>query len=991
MSRESKPKAQNKIDRREFLAVAAVAATVAACEQPKKSFISPISYPEGYLPGAPTWVSTTCGMCPAGCGIQVKVLDGNAKKIEGNPAHPVNHGRICARGQAGLQLLYHPDRVTQPLKKATAGALQPATWPEAIELVVARLRTLREQGQSDRVAVVTPHLTAGRKALVDAFLRALGAGTDKHIVHEILNAEPLRAANRLLFERAEIPVYRLDQANLVISFGADMLGTWLSPVHYTQDYGVFRNGSTGRERRGRWVHVEPHLSLTAANADVWLAPKPGTEAAVALALAHVIVRDGLGRGDLDATAWKEALAAFDPARVAELSGVQADRLESLARELASVKPACVVAGTNQASNATALAAAAQILNWLTGNLNDTVRFQAETAPAAADLARLSRLKASLEGGQVKAIFFIDTDPLFTLPGRLGFANALGKADFRVAFATVPNDTSAACDLVLPLATYLESWWDATPAAPVGRTVANLGRPVVSAMHESRPAEDVLLDILGGLGVPRPAANFETFLRERWSSIHKGSGQKGSSDEFWQAAVAAGGWWSQKDSTLPVTPKESRLLDGLREAAGAASRSEATSPEYKFVLYAYPSTRFYDGRHAALPWLQELPDPLTTVVWNSPVELHPDAAQTLGVKDGDVVRVESPEGAIEAPVLVFPGIRPDVVGVPIGQGHRENGRYASGRGINPLSILSLKTDEGSGSLALAATAVLVKPTGKRARVVRSQGSPYDMGTGVIQTISAKELDAAHGVRHTPPKPLHGEQVKWGMTIDLDRCTGCGACMVACSAENNIPVVGEDHCSKRRDFRWIRVERYWPDGGNLLATEGPAARFLPMMCQHCENAPCEPVCPVYATSHNQQGLNVMVYDRCVGTRYCSNNCPYKVRYFNWFEFQKMWAAPLERQHNPEVRVRMDGVMEKCTFCIQRIRTASDRAKDGGRRPLADGEVLTACQQSCPADAIVFGNLKDPEARATRQAQDARGYRVLESLNTVPSLTYLRKVTA
>ncbi|MBI2059234.1 MAG: molybdopterin-dependent oxidoreductase [Nitrospirae bacterium] len=1000
------------MDRRDFLKVAATAAAVTACVKTEKKFVSPIAYPADYLPDQSRWINTTCHMCSAGCGIQVRVFEGNAKKIEGNPLHPVSHGRVCARGQAGLQLVYNPDRLRAPLQKNGTGNLEKITWDEALKTVAGHLKTLKERGESERIYIVTSHVSGARKTLLQAFLKEFGAGADHLVVHELLSAEPLRKANQMLFDRSDLPVYNLAESNFVLSFGADLLGTWLSPVHYTHAYGEFRQGKTGRDARGRLVHVEPRMSLTAANADTWIAPKPGTEVAVALAMAHVIVGEGLNQTSVDSEAWKAVLSGFSPERVAEMSGVSQELIVTTARDLARVKPACVIAGSNASTNSTALAMAAQLLNWLTGNLGESVRFDAknpwafdssslersgkgdaplpsELLPTLTDLASLSRLKDSLESGQARVVLFIDTNPVFTLPERLGFAKALEKADLRVFFGHFMSETAELCHVVLPMTTHLESWWDSVPAAPVGSTVMNLARPVIQPSPELRQPEDVLLGLMGELGFKKPADSSEAFIRDAWKKLYKGMNKKGDVDAAWTEAVAQGGWWQASSSDKKAAPSESKWLQAAKDIGVAAIRTEGSSPEFPFAFYPYASTKFYDGRHANLPWLQELADPLTTVVWGSWVELHPDTVAKLGLREGDIVRVESVEGAIEGPVLAYPGIRRDTVAFPIGQGHQALGRYARGRGANPIQILSLKADAESGALALAATAVKISPTGRRGRIVRSQGSPQLMGTEVLQTISAEKLQAISH-HHAAPKPLHGEAVKWGMTVDLDKCTGCGACMVACSSENNIPVVGEESCAKRRNFSWIRVERYWPDEQDRLTGQGPGALFLVMMCQHCENAPCEPVCPVYATNHNQQGLNVMVYDRCVGTRYCSNNCPYKVRYFNWYEHYKMWESPLELQHNPDVRIRVDGVMEKCTFCIQRIRVASDRAKDEGRRPVRDGEVVTACQQTCPADAIVFGNLMDPAAQVTQRAQDPRGYGVLEELNVAPSVTYLKKVT-
>jgi molybdopterin-containing oxidoreductase family iron-sulfur binding subunit len=419
------------------------------------------------------------------------------------------------------------------------------------------------------------------------------------------------------------------------------------------------------------------------------------------------------------------------------------------------------------------------------------------------------------------------------------------------------------------------------------------------------------------------------------------------------------------------------------------------PEFKgagdLYLVAYPSYKFYDGRGANKPWLQELPDALTTVVWDSWVEINPETARALGVGEGDFVSVESTVGKVEAQVFVYDGIRRDTVAIAVGQGHTSYGRYAKGAGVNPIELLPASLDASSGGFAWLSARVKVTATGKRGKLVKTQNTMDQAGRAIaVATTMGSLVAGSHSGEgegghngHADFYPKHTYlQHRWGMTIDLDKCTGCGACVVACYAENNIPVVGKLQVAKRREMSWIRIERYFErdENGNM------DVRFIPMTCQHCENAPCEPVCPVYATYTNPEGLNAMVYSRCVGTRYCSNNCTYKVRRFNWFNYQ--WPEPLNWQLNPDVTVRGVGVMEKCTFCVQRIHAAKEVAKNEGRT-LRDGEVKTACQQTCPSQAIVFGDINSQDTEVSKMFADARGYRVLEEINTQPAITYLKKV--
>jgi molybdopterin-containing oxidoreductase family iron-sulfur binding subunit len=424
---------------------------------------------------------------------------------------------------------------------------------------------------------------------------------------------------------------------------------------------------------------------------------------------------------------------------------------------------------------------------------------------------------------------------------------------------------------------------------------------------------------------------------------------------------------------------------------------------------------YDGRGANKPWLLENGDPVTKITWHSWVEVHPETARKLDVRNGEVLRVTSAHGAVEAPVYVYPGVHPGIVAMPLGLGHTEYGEFARGRGVNPLDLMAAPAGP---FLPYTSTRVSLAKTGDYKRLAAPEGTPRQLGRGIAEAISLdaaqkgltieqaylaegrgkhevnteQELEAVKGWSNEQAEATQygdyaAQNPRWGMAIDLAKCTGCQACVTACYAENNIPTVGEGEINKGREMTWIRIERYWDDAAD--GTGKADARFIPMLCQHCTNAPCEPVCPVYAAYHTADGLNGQVYNRCVGTRYCANNCPYKVRYFNWYKYNEMaWPAPLHLQLNPDVTVRARGVMEKCTFCIQRIRGAQNNARLEDR-PIRDGEFTTACAQACPSDAIVFGNLADPASRAAQLQRNTRGYRVLEDLNTRSAITYLAKV--
>jgi molybdopterin-containing oxidoreductase family iron-sulfur binding subunit len=453
------------------------------------------------------------------------------------------------------------------------------------------------------------------------------------------------------------------------------------------------------------------------------------------------------------------------------------------------------------------------------------------------------------------------------------------------------------------------------------------------------------------------------------------------DEFWADALQRGGVWAS------IAPETITLSAELAKAS--FETAEINGPADGLVLMPYASLHFYDGRGANRSWLQEIPDPVTKAVWSSWAELHPDTAISLAADEGQLVTVESPHGKLDVPVVLNANLRPGVIAIPIGQGHTQYGRYAAGRGVNPIALIDPTPEVLSGGTRWLSVRVRVTPRALRRPVPRLQASERQFDRDVALAvsrddwISGRALSVATEHRSLSPEHSHPEY-RWGMAIDLDACTGCNACVAACYAENNIPVMGAEAAQRGRTMSWLRIERFVePRNTRTTAID---VRFVPMLCQHCDHAPCETVCPVYATYHTDEGLNAQVYNRCVGTRYCSNNCPYKVRRFNWF--QSEFPEPLHLQLNPDVTVRSQGVMEKCTFCVQRIQEGKDRAKDE-KRPVRDGEVVPACAQTCPGQAIVFGDLNDPGSRVSQLAGDPRGYRIFDGLNTRPAVTYLKKI--
>lgn len=1005
------------LDRRSFLKVtgsAAAGAVATGCyrysEIPQK-IIPYVVQPEEITPGVPVYYASTCSECSARCGLHVKTREGRPIKLEGNPEHPVNRGALCARGQASIGHTYSPDRYKGPMQGEDA-----VSWDDAIATVSQKIRanpagTYLLGGPTGPTA----------NGVIDAFVSGVGAGG--RVVYDPFGSETLRAATRQVFGVASEPRFDLSGADLVIDFGSDFLENG-SAVEHARELAEARSARENKDGGARFVYVGPRMSMTASNADEWIPAKPGSEGILALAIARAAVDAGASGEALT------TLAAFDAKSAAEKTGVEAATIERLGRAVAQAKaPVALPPGVALATRrAVASSAAVLVLNHVAGAQGKTLHVPAKETASAASHRDLSTLIDAMKAGRVSTLLIHGANPLHSLPEDLGFRDALAKVPFVVSFATAADETAAAAQLVLPDHSNLESWGDAEPRDGI----RSLVQPAVSPLYDTRQTEDVLLEVARALGADVPAGSFREILADAWS------------DTDFRAALQRGGVFSDAGAP-PVRPL----------AAGAANLEVGEAPlegEGDLVLLAHPHPLLGDGGGANLPWLQEVADPVTKVAWTSWAELHSETAAALGVEHGDVVAVQTPAGRAELPVVPRGGIRKDVVAIALGQGHTVghyasaavDGRPGEARGVNVLDLLPARADENGGPAYLTVRAQVSATGGyrklpvwqtednKRGRLLAQQVPVAALASGEVgaaypshgpeEHASGHDGHDAHADEHhgsggssdsgIKPDPhlfapydatndAESEDYRWAMTIDVDRCNGCSACVTACYIENNIPVVGEKQTALGRHMTWLRIERYVTDGEPVLETgRNPIksgetlgqldVRNSPMLCQQCGSAPCEPVCPVFATYHNDEGLNGMVYNRCIGTRYCANNCSYKVRRFNYYDYQiHNWPDPMPLMLNPDVTVRGQGVMEKCTFCVQRIQDARQGAKDEGRR-IADGEVQTACQQSCPSDAIGFGNARDPKSEVVERGDDpVRGYRALHELNTRPAVTYLAQV--
>ena len=995
------------LKRRDFLKIvggATVATALPGCTPKKPQSLLPYVIPhEEIIPGKSVWYATVCRECPAGCGLHVRVREGRAVKVEGNPLHPVNRGALCSRGQASLQGLYNPDRVQHPLRKNPDGSWEQLTWQQAEESLLTQLGDLIKRGRGSNVAWLTPHITGSLDSLIDEFLSSLGSR--RRIRYEPIAYESLKQANRLCFGRSDIPSYDFASASFILSIGADFLETWLSPVGHARDFSVAR--AFDGTKVARYVYVGPRLSLTATNADEWIAPKPGTEGALVLSLVNVILTSGMAE-DLSLAEANEVLnitRGFAPKQAEAITGVSADRIREIASMIASAKPSLAVGGGSMLGGETEVAtlAAVNLLNYICGNLGKTVRFDSPlTVSKLNSYADLTRFVQSMEQGEVSALFFTEANPVFSTPPAANVAHAMSKVPLTIAFSSFMDETTASASLVFPIHTPLESWGDHEPV----EGVHGLMQPVMQPVFDStKMLGDVLIALSDRLNKRTTYSTsdqpFYEYVRSRWRVLHKRLRESQGFEQWWTTALANGGGFEE------AKPKRDlRWIGAAASLSPLMNELKSVAPQSEFVLVTYPSLNHYDGRGANKPWLQEVPDPMTQITWGNWVEIHPNDAARFNIRRGDRVQLTTQHGAIELPAYVYTGVKPGIVAVPMGQGHTEYGRYANGNGSSVFALLPPLPLTASGGMQWSNVGVRVVNHGNRIQFADVAGSDYLHGRNLVQVITVDDLlrqtkelsegrkpegESAHGkpgsasMYEAHDHPDH----RWGMTIDLDKCTGCSACVTACYVENNIPVVGKEQVQIGRELSWLRIERFFDDPPvDPLAPYAPHAEFLPMLCQQCDNAPCEPVCPVYAAYHTPEGLNAQVYNRCVGTRYCSNNCPYKVRRFNWFDYQ--FSEPLNWQLNPDVTVRSKGVMEKCTFCVQRIVEGKNVARQEGRG-VSDGEIVPACAQSCPTQAIVFGDLKNPESKVNklREKSKPRDYRVLEELNTQPAVVYLKEI--
>ncbi len=963
-----------------YMGMGGATALAASCEQKPEKLI-PLLLPPNefeYTPQTAYQYMTTCQECSAGCGMMVTAREGRAQKAEGNPNHPVNRGALCAKGQASMQALYNPERLAFPQQHGA-----PLSWTDAIKSFSEQI-----QGAAGQVVYLGKPIMGSDGPFIEQWLNAVGGG--KRISFEVQSQISERVANQIAFGRADLPQYTLEKARYLLNFSADFMETWGSVVENTRQFTAMHAYQNGR--KNKFVHVGPHVSLTGAKADEWVMIKPGTEGLMALAMAHEI-RESKGHYQF----LKGFLAEFSAEKVADEIGITAGTIKRISQEFESHFPSLALSGGNLVATeqGTATLVAINILNAVAGNMGETIQFLDQTPPVPNSHKDMLQLIQDLNEEKIKLLIIDNVNPVYALPPSFGFAEAMQKA-FVVSLSTFRDETTNKAQLLLPTLTPYESWGD-TFLRPGIRSVM---QPVMSPVDkfDAKAKADILLAVSKQLGTSQFAgvSTYLDYLKKIWTGIHAETDNSLPFSAFWIKTLEMGGIF---DNAMPVNVS---LQPDVINYKPQAPQLEGKG----LVLLPSSSLLMGDGSGANRPWLQEIPNPMTQIVWDSWVEINPDTAKKLGIKDREVVRVSTPHGSVEATAYYHFGIHRDAIAIPLGQGHTHSGPVADNYGVNVLDLLPMKTDPNSGNLSWISVNAEVSSTSQRSYTVNVDGNARQLGRSIslATTVEAIKNPQSHeDGQHQRPREVYPPRretagyykpYRWGMTIDLDRCNGCSACVVACYAENNLPVVGKERTGLGREMSWIRIDRYIEGHGDDFEI-----RFAPITCQQCENAGCEPVCPVYATYHNSEGLNVQAYNRCVGTRYCSNNCAYKVRRFNWFNYE--FPEPLNQQLNTTITTRGVGVMEKCTFCVQRIKESQSAARQLGR-DVQDGEILTACQQTCPTQAIKFGNLMDSESEVSRNAKRTtsgngdnsvknrdRQYEMIAELNYKPAITYLKKV--
>lgn len=971
-------------NRRDFLKMLGFSVTAAAiataCEMPVRKSIPYALKPEEVIPGVANYYASTFYQGGDYASVLVKTREGRPIKIEGNKLSVVTKGGTSARAQASVLSLYDGARYTGPKR-----GKESISWEKADAEIGAKLNAISAAG--GKIVLFSSSVASpSTAAAIEGFVAKYKA---EHLVNDAVSYAGILDANEKSFGVRAIPSYSFDKASVIVSLGCDFLGTWLSPVEFAADWAKNRKVNAENRKMSRHIQVESTLTLTGASADQRIVCKPN----------------------------EESLHAVELLKAVSGAGSSNEKINAVAKELLAAKgSSLVVSGSNDAN----VQVVVNAINNALGNYGTTLTFANSYNTKTGSDKALASLLEGLANGSTKAVLFFDANPLLTHPMADKLADALKKAELSVSFSNRRDETSEACTYVCPDSHWLESWNDVSPK----KGVYNIAQPTISKLFDTRQAQDTLLKWSG------VETSYYDFIRSNWErSVYPNQKRTVGFDGFWDIAVHDG-------EVVTSGGGEASFKGGAEEAASAVAAAYSKGGDVQIKLYE--SVAAGNGFWADNPFLQELPDPITKVCWDNYLSVPVSWAKKNGIKndlelkDYTIVEVTANGKTIKLPAVAVPGQAEGAFGIAVGYGKTVVNHDELKIGANAYPFLALVGDN-----LVSTTTATIKVTGETQKLAITQthhnitlkGLGGIKRRGVVKETTLPEYVKSASAGNEDREKIKEEMVTlyyeheksghhWTLTVDLNSCIGCGACVTACNIENNVPVVGKDQVIRSREMHWLRIDRYFTytemiqDGADTLAPEKLDVVFQPMMCQHCDNAPCENVCPVAATNHSSEGLNQMAYNRCIGTRYCANNCPYKVRRFNWYDYQgadsfnekvgKMWAnegalsgvtrelqEPLTRMVlNPDVTVRSRGVIEKCSFCVQNLQAAKLTAKKENR-PLKDGEATTACTTACPTSALVFGDRNDKTSQVFTSMNDERAFGVIEEIHTMPNVYYLTKV--
>ncbi|CAN5392877.1 TAT-variant-translocated molybdopterin oxidoreductase [soil metagenome] len=955
-----------------FLGFSVAAASLAACEAPIRKTIPYLNRPEQITPGASNWYASSYHDGYDYCAVLVKTREGRPIKVEGNTSSTVTKGGTNARIQASVLSLYDNARLRTPMANGA-----PVSWENMDREIAMKLQSVASANGKIRILSSTI-ISPSTLKVIEEFGKKYP--NTKHIVYDAVSCSAMKAANKESFGVDEIPSYNFDKAEVIAAFDCDFLINWISPIEYSRQYADTRKLDSGKKTMSKHVQFESALSLTGSNADERYHVKPSMQGAVLANLYNAI-------------ASKAGATTVNAGSVGEL----AKAISMLADELWEHKgKSVVVCGINN----TAIQNLVNGINSLLENYGTTIDLDNHCHLRQGNDADMAMLMDEMSKGEVGALLISNCNPVYTSPMGKQFGDAIKKVTCSISFADRTDETAAACQYICPDHHPLESWNDAEPK--LGKY--SLTQPTIAPLFSTRQFAESLLMWAGS------GSNYHDYIAQHWNANFL----KGKS---WNDVLQEGIFEGEQ-----AAPKNYKSAANLTAAADAAGKMNATGVE----MTLYEKTGVGSGVQANNPWLQELPDPVSKITWDNYLSVAPKDARDNSWKQGNIVEVKANGVSMKMPVVVQPGQMPGTCSVAVGYGRKGAGKVADGVGVNAYPFMTMV----DGQLMSAAGGVQISKTvDDDVMLATTQSHHTMMGRAIVKETTLDEFvkdPMAGNERELISVKIGKEEKKmtaqelnlwnnyddgahhFGMSIDLNSCIGCGSCVVACTAENNVPVVGKEEVTRSREMHWIRIDRYFSsdadpkehESGDIKAMEipsdNPKVVFQPVMCQHCAHAPCETVCPVIATSHSSEGMNQMIYNRCVGTRYCANNCPYKVRRFNWFRYTDNPKFDFNMNNdlgkmvlNPEVVVRARGVMEKCSLCVQRLQEGKLVAKKQGRK-VKDGEINTACAQACPTQAITFGDYKDKESRLSKMWDPkGRSYHLLEELDVQPNVFYQTKV--